>query len=766
MPGSETSENVPLLPAPPPSSPDHTAEMPGKEMDNFVPPHGHHRQPVVGLGGSAGALQEELEQTRQGLRDTEEQHRASIEEMKAGSEELQTVNQELKSHVDELSQSNTDLRNLMAATDIATVFLDRDLRIKHYTPSAATLFNFIPGDLGRPLLDLTHRLDYPSIDADAHQVLETLAPAEREVQAGDRWYLARLQPCRTVEDGIGGVVLTFVDITERRAAEERLRLNEQCLRSLVESHAQAVWETDPAGLMVKDCPSWRACTGQSFEEWTGSGWLNAVHPDDREYAGHQWRKAVEAQRNVNTEFRLRHAESGGWRWINTRASPILSPEGTVLKWSGMSIDIHARKETEEAMAADLLAMQVLRELGMRLIPETEIPSFYAEVNAAAIQFTGADAGTVQISDPHTGELVMLASHGFPPGHQERFSRMNATGITLCGMALASEQRTVIDFDDSNLEDPEGNLRWHVEAGYLSAQSTPLLTRSGRPIGMISTHWRTRRRLTDRESRHLDLLARQAADVIEQRQAFTEIQAAHQEVESAGRAKDHFLAVLSHELRTPLTPVLLALDHILHGDSSLTPFMRGSLEMALRNVGLQVQLIDDLLDMTRITQGKLEIARCRTDVHKVLEKTLEICQPDLLAKRHHPEVDTAAPAHWLEGDATRLLQLFWNLIKNACKFTPPGGTVSLASRNPRPGVIEITVTDTGMGIKPEALERIFEPFTQADSQVGRRFGGLGLGLAICKAITEAHKGTLRADNSGTGKGAVFTVTLPVLPVDEP
>ena len=196
-------------------------------------------------------LERELERTKAQLRDTVEQSEASTEELKASNEELQamneelrsateeletsreelqsineelaTVNLELKSKVDELGHSNSDLHVLMAATAIATIFLDRDLRIVRYTPPAVDLFSLIPTDIGRPLSDLTHRLDYPEIERDARRALGELVPSEREVQAGGRWFLARTLPYRTADDRIGGVVFTFVDITERRHAEEALR---------------------------------------------------------------------------------------------------------------------------------------------------------------------------------------------------------------------------------------------------------------------------------------------------------------------------------------------------------------------------------------------------------------------------------------------------------------------------------------------------------------------------------------------------------------
>ena len=209
-----------------------------------------------------------MKRLKRHLRDTQEQHEVPLEEHKAGHEELQsineelrsageeletgreelqsineeltTVNAELKSRVDELGRANSDLQNLMAATQIATVFLDRELLITRYTPSAVSLFNLIPTDVGRPLTDLQHRLDYAELEGDARRVLAHLAPIEREIHKHeDGWFLARLQPYRTIDDRIAGVVLTFVDISERRRIEEALRASEEKYRSLFDSIDEA-----------------------------------------------------------------------------------------------------------------------------------------------------------------------------------------------------------------------------------------------------------------------------------------------------------------------------------------------------------------------------------------------------------------------------------------------------------------------------------------------------------------------------------------------
>jgi two-component system CheB/CheR fusion protein len=243
-------------------------------------------------------------------------------------------------------------------------------------------------------------------------------------------------------------------------------------------------------------------------------------------------------------------------------------------------------------------------------------------------------------------------------------------------------------------------------------------------------------------------------------ALHDAEQARAEAEAAARAKDHFLAVLSHELRTPLTPVLMAVDGLSHRKDLAAP-VRKALDMIRRNVQIESHFIDDLLDLTRIRHGKLEFARAQMDLHEAVRHAMQIVGPDLKNKHQRLSVSLDAPSHTVYGDSTRLKQVFWNLLKNASKFTPEGGAISIRSRNNERGDrIAIEITDSGVGFEPEAAERIFDAFVQANEAVAREFGGLGLGLAISKATVDAHNGTMRASSAGRDQGSTFTVELPI------
>ena len=231
----------------------------------------------------------------------------------------------------------------------------------------------------------------------------------------------------------------------------------------------------------------------------------------------------------------------------------------------------------------------------------------------------------------------------------------------------------------------------------------------------------------------------------------------QELIGANAAKDQFLALLSHELRNPLSPVIAMVGE-LEASAPDSPEVRRALEVIRRNVELEARLIDDLLDVTRIAKGKLQLTFETVSVHEILQRAYEICREGIMEKDLRVEFRLRAAEDYVEGDPARLQQVFWNLIKNSVKFNPPEGRIIIETFNPSLGVIEIRTTDTGIGIEPDKIDRIFNAFEQGQSSITRRFGGLGLGLAISKAMVAAHGGTINAFSDGQDKGATFTVTL--------
>ena len=267
------------------------------------------------------------------------------------------------------------------------------------------------------------------------------------------------------------------------------------------------------------------------------------------------------------------------------------------------------------------------------------------------------------------------------------------------------------------------------------------------------------------------------DITQQKEAERKLEQSHKDAVAASRAKDDFLAALSHELRTPLNPVLLLASEAAE-DPHLSPEVRAQFDSIRRNVELEASLIDDLLDITRITHGKLSMDLGLVDIHATLAEALMTIRSDLDQKRITVAKELKADQFTVSGDAVRLQQVFWNVLKNAVKFTPEAGKITIATRLEGARELIVTVADTGIGMASGEVARIFEAFAQGDhggDGGSHRFGGLGLGLAISRRLLELHSGSIRASSAGPDQGSTFTITLPLvtertgvipLPVDNP
>jgi signal transduction histidine kinase len=256
----------------------------------------------------------------------------------------------------------------------------------------------------------------------------------------------------------------------------------------------------------------------------------------------------------------------------------------------------------------------------------------------------------------------------------------------------------------------------------------------------------------------------AAGMAERRRAEAALEEQRATVEAANRTKDNFLAMLSHELRTPLTPVLAALD-ALKTEAHPAADMDATLAMMRRNIELESQLIDDLLDLTRISKDKLHLEFEPVDAHQAIRNVLEMCASEAHAKKLQVQLDFHATDFRVMADPAKFQQIIWNLFKNAIKFTGESGGITISSANHLPHILTLTVGDTGIGIEPEIMERIFNPFEQGERSFQRRFGGLGLGLTISKSLAQAHGASLIGKSEGTGRGATFLLTMKTAELDE-
>jgi signal transduction histidine kinase/ActR/RegA family two-component response regulator len=342
--------------------------------------------------------------------------------------------------------------------------------------------------------------------------------------------------------------------------------------------------------------------------------------------------------------------------------------------------------------------------------------------------------------------------------------------SICRYAILEQDFLVVN---DTLLDPrfQANPLCSGEPGLRFYAGAVIRTPDGFPIGSVCVLDREPREATPRQIEALQTLARQVMTMLELRRSNRELVQTQEELTAAltaateaNAAKDEFLAKLSHELRTPLMPVVMSVGALLEMPD-LAGEVREDLAMVLRNVKLETRLIDDLLDVTRIAHGKLELTLQECDLHEVARDAMRVCLPALEEKEIALAVELDATRHTILGDPARLQQVFWNLLTNAAKFTPEEGTVTIRSYNAEAdGELECVVelSDTGRGIEPEAIEGLFDAFEQGGRGVTRKYGGLGLGLAICKGVIDLHGGRISARSAGVGAGTTFTVALATVP----
>jgi PAS domain S-box-containing protein len=422
-----------------------------------------------------------------------------------------------------------------------------------------------------------------------------------------------------------------------------------------------------------------------------------------------------------------------------------------------------RRRSEQALATDLEVTRRLRDLSARLLAEGDVHVLIGEILDAAISITNADGGTLQLFDESTQELTFAAIRGLERELTAHFERVNASSQSPCGRALASGKRAWVEYDVPENVDPDGSLRLHAAYGLRSAQSTPLISRSGRVVGMVSTHWRERRILNDRDGQFLDLLSRQAADLIERTRAEEELHRSAHQLRDADRRKDEFIAILAHELRNPLVPIRTGVE-LLKRARERPDIIDSVRPMMERQIGHMVRMIDDLLDVSRITSGKLELQRQLVTLSSVIGTAVELNREAIAAGNYEFAVNLPEPRWILNVDPTRFAQVISNLLQNAAKFTPAGGRISLdATIKPEegknPAELVLKVVDSGEGISETMLPRIFDLFAQASTtNVGSRTG-LGIGLAIARRLVDMHGGSIEARSAGADQGSEFTIRMP-------
>jgi PAS domain S-box-containing protein len=525
------------------------------------------------------------------------------------------------------------------------------------------------------------------------------------------WEVRRI----SLGDGESGLVCAFRDVAEHLATKRALATERAALRLKQERLDLA---TRVAGIGIFDwqagdgatdiSPEWRRIHGleQEGPAPTFAQWAALIHPDDRERTLAAARADTRSGTTQRDEYRVVWPD-GSVHWLASATRTLCDAQGRPVRIVGTVMDISARKSAEQRIAEN---EQRLR-LAIRIAPLTMF----------AI------------------DMELRCTWAYRP-------------------TFDFDEQAIIGKRDDELMTPEEAapfiaFKQHV----LDTGRTERRLLRVRVGGVEATHDTTLEPLRDAEGRICGLIGA-SLDI-------TDLANAKAAAEAASQAKDDFLAVLSHELRTPLTPVL-ANAILLERDPTLSSAQRDMMSTIRRNIELEARLIDDLLDATRIARNKLTLQKSHIDAHQSLAWVLEMCRPEADAKRLELAADFGATVRYVHADPARFQQILWNLLKNAIKFTPEGGRVSISSANPTQSRLRIVVADTGVGIAAEALPHIFGAFEQGGYAVTQRFGGLGLGLAISQALAQLHDGRISAASAGVGAGATFTFEVPAGMAGEP
>ncbi len=472
-------------------------------------------------------------------------------------------------------------------------------------------------------------------------------------------------------------------------------------RSLAALLDQVVWTADATGAFVEPQSSWEAYTGQRWKDHRGFGWVDALHPEDRERVLAEWAPAI-AGRNVwETQGRIWHGRARTWRWFVARATPLLDDGGAVREWIGTVADVEDQPRAR---------MYQLFERAPALVAVFRTPDLVIEfVNEVVRRLSSRSLIGKRLQDVLT---------------DARYAETVEEAVRTGRRSTGTEVAVVADWD--------GNGRPHERFFNFVNEPTPA---EGVPTSIMTFGY----------------------DVTDQVVARKRVEDAARALEATGRAKDEFLATVSHELRTPLSSIL-GWSSLLAERPTEPELVAKAADVIRRNAKAQAKLVEDILDVSRIVSGKLRIEAQPVSIEAVVRDALEVVRPPAVAKDIDLALESDADVT-VVGDEDRLRQVVWNLLSNAIKFTDAGGRVTVRTRR-APDAVTIEVEDTGRGISAEFLPHVFERFRQADSSTTRSHGGLGLGLAIVRHLVELHGGQVSVHSDGEARGATFAVTLPV------
>jgi PAS domain S-box-containing protein len=588
-----------------------------------------------------------------------------------------------------------------------------------------------------------------------------------------------VSPIRGPQGQIIGASKIARDITEQRQARRALDEATERFKLALSAARLGDWswdaETDITTMSETAARIFGIPPGPVMT-WTEMGEL--LHEDDRKHARIAVDEALATHSDYDVEYRIRRPSDNAEVWVASKGRGLYGKNGSVIGMLGFVQDISTRKANEEMLREQADALRTLNEIGKTISAELDLHNTVQAVTDAATELTGARFGSFfyNVLNEEGASYMLYTLAGVPREAFAHFPMPRATD--LFGPTFRGERVVRIDNVKRDPRYGKNSPYYGMPEGHLPVTSylaVPVISRSGEVLGGLFFGHPEPAIFTERHEIIVSGLASQAAVAMdnarlyeaakkaraEAEQAAAENERLYKQAEESSRLKEEFLATISHELRTPLSAILGWARMLRVGQLSPENAAK-ALDTIERNARAQAQLVDDLLDVSRIITGKLRMDVRPADPNSFIDAAVESVRPAADAKgvRVQKVVDTGPIS--IPGDPVRLQQVVWNLLSNAIKFTPRGGRVQIRSERVN-SHLEIVVSDTGQGIPPDFLPHVFDRFRQADQKTSRQHGGMGLGLAIVRHLVEMHGGTVRAKSDGEGKGATFTVMLPISPV---
>ncbi|BAZ27913.1 multi-sensor hybrid histidine kinase [Cylindrospermum sp. NIES-4074] len=595
-----------------------------------------------------------------------------------------------------------------------------------------------------------------------------------------RWYKTVVEPFVDTQGGVQGVIGSATDITDIKQAQAALQHSQKLLQTLASNIPGMIYtfvqhSDSSAGFEYVSfgCKDLLELTPEEVLK-NASLCFAQIHIDDRAGYYAAAKHSAQTLKPLSHEWRI-VTPSGKLKWVQVNARPECRENGDIV-WHGVLLDVSERKQAELELE-HLLArkrhyvnqLQGLTTAALTINSAISVEQVLQVITDQAASIIGVHQSVASMTINQNWAQAITAFYLSDKYTQWRDDNPKPNGIGI--YASVYQLNRPMRMTQAELEAHPDWQGFGQEAknhpplrGWLAA---PLFERDGQNIGLIQLSDKYEGEFTETDEAILVQLAQMASVAIEnarlyeaEQQARSAAEASREEAQAANRIKDEFLAVLSHELRSPLNPIL-GWSRLLQTSSLNEVKTKIALATIERNAKLQAELIEDLLDVSRILRGKLSLTSSPINLASTIKAAIETVRLATEAKSIQIETILDPEVGPVCGDSTRLQQVMWNLLSNTVKFTPPGGRVEVRLEQVD-NQAKITISDTGIGISPEFLPHVFDYFRQADSTTTRKFGGLGLGLAIVRHLVDLHGGTIEADSQGEGMGATFTVKLPLMP----